>query len=158
MQLSKNSKIFLAGHNGMVGSAILRHLKKKNYKNIIVKSRKKLDLLNQEKTEKFLKKAKPDFVIIAAAKVGGILSNDIYKGEYIYQNLTIQTNLIHSSFKVGVKKLIFLGSSCIYPKFSKQPIKEDYLLNGKLEPTNDAYAIAKIAGLKCVRLTTNNID
>ena len=148
MQLSKNSKIFLAGHNGMVGSAILRHLKKKNYKNIIVKSRKKLDLLNQEKTEKFLKKAKPDFVIIAAAKVGGILSNDIYKGEYIYQNLTIQTNLIHSSFKVGVKKLIFLGSSCIYPKFSKQPIKEDYLLNGKLEPTNDAYAIAKIAGLK----------
>ena len=148
MQLSKNSKIFLAGHNGMVGSAILRHLKKKNYKNIIVKSRKKLDLLNQEKTEKFFKKAKPDFVIIAAAKVGGILSNDIYKGEYIYQNLTIQTNLIHSSFKAGVKKLIFLGSSCIYPKFSKQPIKEDYLLNGKLEPTNDAYAIAKIAGLK----------
>ena len=148
MQLSKNSKIFLAGHNGMVGSAILRHLKKKNYKNIIVKSRKKLDLLNQEKTEKFFKKAKPDFVIIAAAKVGGILSNDIYRGEYIYQNLTIQTNLIHSSFKAGVKKLIFLGSSCIYPKFSKQPIKEDYLLNGKLEPTNDAYAIAKIAGLK----------
>ena len=148
MQLSKNSKIFLAGHNGMVGSAILRHLKKKNYKNIIIKSRKKLDLLNQEKTEKFFKKVKPDFVIIAAAKVGGILSNDIYRGEYIYQNLTIQTNLIHSSFKVGVKKLIFLGSSCIYPKFSKQPIKEDYLLNGKLEPTNDSYAIAKIAGLK----------
>ena len=148
MKLSKNSKIFLAGHNGMVGSAILRHLKKKNYKNIIVKSRKKLDLLNQEKTEKFFKKVKPDFVIIAAAKVGGILSNDIYSGDYIYQNLTIQTNLIHSSFKVGVKKLIFLGSSCIYPKFSKQPIREDYLLNGKLEPTNDAYAIAKIAGLK----------
>tara|TARA_B100001057_G_scaffold479312_1_gene550779 strand:- start:98 stop:1036 length:939 start_codon:yes stop_codon:yes gene_type:complete len=148
MQLSKNSKIYLAGHNGMVGSAILRHLKKKNYKNIIVKSRKKLDLLNQEKTEKFFKKVRPDFVIIAAAKVGGILSNDIYRGEYIYQNLTIQTNLIHSSFKAGVKKLIFLGSSCIYPKFSKQPIKEDYLLNGKLEPTNDAYAIAKIAGLK----------
>ena len=148
MKLSKNSKIFLAGHNGMVGSAILRHLKKKNYKNIIVKSRKKLDLLNQEKTEKFFKKVKPDFVIIAAAKVGGILSNDIYSGDYIYQNLTIQTNLIHSSCKVGVKKLIFLGSSCIYPKFSKQPIREDYLLNGKLEPTNDAYAIAKIAGLK----------
>ena len=104
MKLSKNSKIFLAGHNGMVGSAILRHLKKKNYKNIIVKSRKKLDLLNQEKTEKFFKKVKPDFVIIAAAKVGGILSNDIYSGDYIYQNLTIQTNLIHSSFKVGVKK------------------------------------------------------
>ena len=148
MQLSKNSKIFLAGHNGMVGSSILRYLKKKNYKKIIVKNRKQLDLLNQEKTEKFFKKVKPDFVIIAAAKVGGILSNDTFKGEYIYQNLTIQTNLIHSSFKVGVKKLIFLGSSCIYPKLSKQPIREDYLLSGKLEPTNDAYAIAKIAGVK----------
>ena len=148
MQLSKNSKIFLAGHNGMVGSAILRYLKKKNYKNIIVRSKKKLDLLNQEKTEKFFKKIKPDFVIIAAGKVGGILSNDIHRGEYIYQNLMIQTNLIHSSFKAGVKKMIFLGSSCIYPKFSKQPIKEDYLLSGKLEPTNDAYAIAKIAGIK----------
>ena len=148
MQLSKNSKIFLAGHNGMVGSSILRYLKKKNYKKIIVRNRKQLDLLNQEKTEKFFKKVKPDFVIIAAAKVGGILSNDTFKGEYIYQNLTIQTNLIHSSFKVGVKKLIFLGSSCIYPKFSKQPIREDYLLSGKLEPTNDAYAIAKIAGMK----------
>ena len=148
MQLSKNSKIFLAGHNGMVGSAILRYLKKKNYKNIIVRSKKKLDLLNQEKTEKFFKKIKPNFVIIAAGKVGGILSNDIHRGEYIYQNLMIQTNLIHSSFKAGVKKMIFLGSSCIYPKFSKQPIKEDYLLSGKLEPTNDAYAIAKIAGIK----------
>ena len=148
MQLSKNSKIFLAGHNGLVGSSILRHLKKKNYKKIIVRNRRQLDLLNQEKTEKFFKKVKPDFVIIAAAKVGGILSNDTFKGEYIYQNLTIQTNLIHSSFKVGVKKLIFLGSSCIYPKFSKQPIREDYLLSGKLEPTNDAYAIAKIAGVK----------
>ena len=148
MQLSKNSKIFLAGHNGMVGSSILRHLKKNNYRKIIVRNRKQLDLLNQEKTEKFFKKVKPDFVIIAAAKVGGILSNDIFKGEYIYQNLTIQTNLIHSSFKVGVKKLIFLGSSCIYPKLSKQPIREDYLLSGKLEPTNDAYAIAKIAGMK----------
>ncbi len=148
MQLKKNSKIFLAGHNGLVGSSILRHLKKKNYKKIIVRSRNQLDLLNQEKTEKFFKKVKPDFVIIAAAKVGGILSNDTFKGEYIYQNLTIQTNLIHSSFKVGVKKLIFLGSSCIYPKFSKQPIREDYLLSGKLESTNDAYAIAKIAGMK----------
>lgn len=148
MQLSKNSKIFLAGHNGMVGSSIFRYLKKKNYRKIIVRNRKQLDLLNQEKTEKFFKKVKPDFVIIAAAKVGGILSNDTLKGEYIYQNLTIQTNLIHSSFSVGVKKLIFLGSSCIYPKFSKQPIREDYLLSGKLEPTNDAYAIAKIAGVK----------
>ena len=148
MQLSKNSKIFLAGHNGMVGSSILRYFKKKNYRNIIVKNRKQLDLLNQKKTEKFFKKVKPDFVIIAAAKVGGILSNDTFKGEYIYQNLMIQTNLIHSSFKAGVKKLIFLGSSCIYPKLSKQPIREDCLLSGKLEPTNDAYAIAKIAGIK----------
>ena len=148
MQLSKNSKIFLAGHNGMVGSSILRYLKKRDYRKIIVRNRKQLDLLNQEKTEKFFKKIKPDFVIIAAAKVGGILSNNTFKGEYIYQNLAIQTNLIHSSFKAGVKKLIFLGSSCIYPKFSKQPIREDYLLSGKLEPTNDAYAIAKIAGVK----------
>ncbi len=148
MQLSKNSKIFLAGHNGMVGSSILRYLKKKNYKNIIIRNRKQLDLLNQEKTEKFFKKVKPDFVIIAAAKVGGILSNDTFKGEYIYQNLMIQTNIIHSSFNAGIKKLIFLGSSCIYPKFSKQPIRENFLLSGKLEPTNDAYAIAKIAGIK----------
>ena len=148
MQLNKNSKIFLAGHNGMVGSSILRYLKKKNYRNIIIRNRKQLDLLNQEKTEKFFKKVKPDFVIIAAAKVGGILSNDTFKGDYIYQNLMIQTNIIHSSFNAGIKKLIFLGSSCIYPKFSKQPIKEDYLLSGKLEPTNDAYAIAKIAGMK----------
>ena len=148
MQLNKNSKIFLAGHNGMVGSSILRYLKKKNYRNIIIRNRKQLDLLNQEKTEKFFKKVKPDFVIIAAAKVGGILSNDTFKGDYIYQNLMIQTNIIHSSFTAGIKKLIFLGSSCIYPKFSKQPIREDYLLSGKLEPTNDAYAIAKIAGMK----------
>ena len=132
----------------MVGSSILRYLKKKNYRNIIIRNRKQLDLLNQEKTEKFFKKVKPDFVIIAAAKVGGILSNDTFKGDYIYQNLMIQTNIIHSSFTAGIKKLIFLGSSCIYPKFSKQPIREDYLLSGKLEPTNDAYAIAKIAGVK----------
>ncbi len=148
MQLNKRSKIFLAGHNGMVGSSIFNFFKKRNYKNIITIDKKKLDLLNQEKTEKFLKKIKPNFVIIAAAKVGGILANDKYRGEFIYKNLNIQTNLIHSSYKAGVKKLIFLGSSCIYPKFSKQPIKEDYLLEGKLEPTNEAYAIAKIAGLK----------
>ena len=148
MSLSKNSKIFLAGHNGLVGSSILRYLKKKKYKKIITKNRKILDLSDQSKTEKFLKKIKPEFVIIAAAKVGGINANQKYKADFIYQNLMIQTNLIHSSFKVGVKKLIFLGSSCIYPKFSKQPIKEKYLLDGKLEKTNDAYAIAKIAGLK----------
>ena len=127
MVLNKNSKIFLAGHNGLVGSSILRYLKKK-YKNIIIKNRNNLDLLDQKKTEKFLKYMKPDFVIIAAAKVGGIVANEKFKAEFIYENIMIQTNLIHGSYKAGVKKLIFLGTSCIYPKFSKQPIKEEYLL------------------------------
>ena len=148
MALNKNSRIFLAGHNGMVGSSILKYLKKKRYKKIITKDRKQLDLIDQSKTAKYLKKIKPDFVIIAAAKVGGIYANQKFKADFIYQNLMIQTNLIHASYKAGVKKLIFLGSSCIYPKLSKQPIKEKYLLSGKLEDTNDAYAIAKIAGLK----------
>ncbi|MDC0974580.1 GDP-L-fucose synthase [Candidatus Pelagibacter sp.] len=148
MGLNKNSKIFLAGHNGLVGSSILTYLKKKKYKNILTINKNKLDLTNQLKTEKYLKKIKPNFVIIAAAKVGGIDANNNFKAEFIYNNIMIQTNLIHASYKVGVKKLIFLGSSCIYPKFCKQPIKEEYLLSGKLEPTNDAYAIAKIAGLK----------
>ena len=148
MQLNKNSKIFVAGHKGMVGSSIVRYLKKKKYKNILTVDKKNLDLLNQIKTQKFLMRNKPKFVIIAAAKVGGIMANNKYKAEFIYQNLLIQTNLIHSSYLAGVKKLIFLGSSCIYPKFSKQPIKEEYLLDGKLEKTNDAYAIAKIAGIK----------
>ena len=148
MQLNKNSKIFVAGHKGMVGSSIVRHLKKKKYKNILTVDKKNLDLLNQTKTQKFLMRNKPQFVIIAAAKVGGIMANNKYKAEFIYQNLLIQTNLIHSSYLAGVKKLIFLGSSCIYPKFSKQPIKEEYLLDGKLEKTNDAYTIKKIAGIK----------
>ena len=144
----KNKKIFISGHNGMVGSAILKYLKKKKYRNIIVKDKKELNLINQAETEKFIKKIKPDIVINAAAKVGGVLSNNNFKGSYIYENLMIQTNIIHSSFKAGVKKLIFLGSSCIYPKYSKQPIKEKYLLTSQLEETNDAYAIAKIAGVK----------
>lgn len=148
MKLNKNSKIFIAGHNGMVGSAILRHFKKKNYKKIIIKNKNELNLLDQRKTHNFLKKIKPDFVIIAAARVGGIFANQTYKANFIYENLMIQSNLINASYLSGVKKLIFLGSSCIYPKHSKQPIKEEYLLSGKLEPTNDAYAIAKIAGLK----------
>ena len=148
MQLSKNSKIFLAGHNGMVGFSILKILKKKNYKNIITQKRNKLDLTDQKKTEDYLKKIKPDLVIIAAAKVGGIWANNNFKAEFIYKNLMIQTNLIHASFLAGVKKLIFLGSSCIYPKYAKQPIKEEYLLSGALESTNDAYAVAKIAGIK----------
>ena len=143
-----NSKIYVAGHKGMVGSAIVRKLKKKGYKNIIFSSKKQLDLTNQPKVFKFLKKNKPDFIFIAAAKVGGILSNSRYKADFITENLLIQTNLIHGAYLCGVKNLIFLGSSCVYPKNSKQPIKEDYLLSGKLEDTNDAYAIAKIAGIK----------
>jgi len=148
MQLNKKGKIFIAGHNGMVGSSILNFFKKKKYKNIHTINRKKLDLLDHEKTIKYLKKIKPKYVIIAAAKVGGILANNNFKADFIFQNLMIQNNIIHGSYLAGVKKLIFLGSSCIYPKNSKQPIKEDYLLTGKLEPTNDAYAIAKIAGIK----------
>ena len=148
MQLSKNSKIFLAGHNGMVGSSILKVLKEKKYKNIITQKKNKLDLTNQKKTEDYLKKIKPDLVIIAAAKVGGIWANNNFKADFIYTNIMIQTNLIHAAFLAGVKKLIFLGSSCIYPKYAKQPIKEEYLLSGGLETTNDAYAVAKIAGIK----------
>ena len=148
MQLNKKSKIFIAGHKGMVGSSILRHFKKKGYKNILTKNKKELNLLDQKKTEEYLKKEKPNFVIIAAAKVGGIFANQTMKAEFIYENLMIQTNLINASYLAGVKKLIFLGSSCIYPKYAKQPIKESDLLSGKLEETNDAYAIAKIAGLK----------
>ena len=148
MSINKKSKIFLAGHTGMVGSAILKSLKKKGYKNIFIKSKKSLDLLNQEKTLKYLRKIKPKYVIIAAARVGGIFANNNFKAQFIYQNLMIQNNLIHSSYLVGVKKLIFLGSSCIYPRNAKQPIKETSLLTGTLEKTNDAYAIAKIAGIK----------
>lgn len=148
MQISKKSKIFIAGHNGMVGSAILKHLKKKKYTKLITIDKKKLNLLDQKKTEKYLKKIKPQFVIISAGKVGGILANKKYKAEFIYENIMIQTNLIHASYKAGVKDLIFLGSSCIYPKYSKQPINEKYLLSSNLEETNDAYAIAKIAGFK----------
>ena len=148
MQLNKKSRIFIAGHKGMVGSSILRYFKKKGYNNLFYQNRRSLDLLDQNKTLKYLKKIRPDFVIIAAAKVGGILANREQKAEFIYENLMIQTNLIHSSYLVKVKKLIFLGSSCIYPKFSKQPIKESYLMTGKLEETNDNYSIAKIAGYK----------
>ena len=148
MQLNKKSKIFIAGHNGMVGSSILKYFKKKGYTNIYVRERKALNFLDKDKTIKYLKKIKPHFAVIAAAKVGGIMANHKFKGEFIYENLMIQTNVIHSAYKAGVKKLIFLGSSCIYPKLSKQPIKENYLLSGELESTNDAYAIAKIAGVK----------
>ena len=146
--INSNSKIYVAGHKGLVGSAILRKLKIKGFKNVIFRSKKQLDLKNQTNVLKFLKRNKPDFIFIAAAKVGGIYSNNKYKAEYIYDNLIIQSNLIHSAYLSGVKNLIFLGSSCIYPRNCKQPIKESYLLTGKLEETNDSYAIAKIAGIK----------
>ena len=143
-----NSKIYIAGHKGLVGSAILRKLKKKGYKKILTADKSKLDLTNQFKVHNFLKKEKPKFIFIAAAKVGGIYSNNKYPAEFIYNNLIIQNNIIHSAYLCNIKDLIFLGSSCVYPRLCKQPIKEDYLLNGPLEKTNEAYAIAKIAGIK----------
>ena len=146
--MNKNAKIFVAGHNGMVGSSIIRKLILNGYKNIITIDKKDLDLRNQIDVFSFLKDNKPEYVFLAAAKVGGILSNNKYKADFIYDNLMIQSNIIHNSYLNGVNKLLFLGSSCIYPKFSIQPIKEEYLLDGYLEPTNDAYAIAKIAGIK----------
>jgi GDP-L-fucose synthase len=146
--INLKSKIYVAGHKGLVGSAIIRKLKKKGYKNIIFRSKKQLDLKNQKKVLSFLKVNKPDFIFIAAAKVGGIYSNDKYRAEFIFDNLSIQTNLIHSAYLCGIKDLIFLGSSCVYPRNCKQPIKESYLLTGELEKTNDAYAVAKIAGIK----------
>ena len=155
---SKKSKIFLAGHNGMVGSAIYRKLKKLNFKNVIISPKKKLNLLDQKKTYKFLKKIKPDYVIIAAARVGGIKANNDFKSKFIYENLTIQNNLIHGSYLAKVKNLLFLGSSCIYPRNCKQPIKEKYILSGPLEKTNDAYAIAKIAGLFMCKFYSENYN
>ena len=148
MSLSKNSKIYVAGHNGMVGSAICRKLESLGYKNLIKESSNKLDLRNSLETEHFFKSKNPEFVFLAAAKVGGILANSTYKADFIYDNIMIQNNVIHCAHKYKVEKLLFLGSSCIYPKKSKQPIKEEYLLSGYLEPTNAPYAIAKNAGLK----------
>jgi len=146
--MKSNDKIYVAGHNGMVGSAIVRKLHEKGFINIISCSSAELDLTNQQNVHNFLQDESPDYVVIAAAKVGGIYANDSYPAEFIYQNLMIEANLIHGSYLAGVNKLLFLGSSCIYPKESQQPIKEDYLLSGHLEPTNEPYAIAKIAGIK----------
>ena len=146
--INLNSKIYIAGHKGLVGSAIFRQLKKKGYKKILTADKSKLDLTNQSKVYNFLKKEKPKFIFIAAAKVGGIYSNSNYPAEFIHNNLIIQNNIIHSAYLCNIKDLIFLGSSCVYPKLCKQPIKEDYLLNGPLEKTNEAYAVAKIAGIK----------
>ena len=146
--MNSKNKIYIAGHNGMVGSAIVRKLREKGFMNIITCSSSELDLANQQNVHNFLQEKKPDYVVIAAAKVGGIHANDSYPAEFIYQNLMIEANLIHGSYLAGVSKLLFLGSSCIYPKESQQPIKEEYLLSGHLESTNEPYALAKIAGIK----------
>ena len=146
--ISLKSKIYVAGHKGLVGSAIVRKLKQKGYKKILLADKSKLDLTNQFQVYNFLKKEKPSFIFIAAAKVGGIYSNNKYPAEFINSNLCIQSNIIHSSYLCGIQNLILLGSSCVYPRMCKQPIKEGYLLSGELEKTNEAYAIAKIAGIK----------
>ena len=149
--MEKKAKIYVAGHRGLVGSAIVRALKAQGYENIITRTHKELDLIDQKAVAEFFQKEKPDYVFQAAAKDGGILANSRYKAEFIYQNLQIQYNIIHNSYLNGVNKLLFLGSSCIYPKLCPQPIKEEYLLSGYLEETNDAYAIAKITGLMMCR-------
>ena len=146
--MEKNSKIYVAGHTGLVGSAILKELKDQGYTNVLTETHKELDLLNSEYVSDFFKKEKPEYVILAAAKAGGIVGNNTFPAEFIYENLQIQNNVIHNSYLNGVKKLLFLGSSCIYPKNCPQPIKEEYLLTGELEPTNEPYAVSKIAGIK----------
>lgn len=146
--MNLDSKIYIAGHRGMVGSAIMRNLQSKGYKNIVTRSSKELDLRQQQAVQQFFETEKPEYVFLAAAKVGGIQANNIYRADFIYENLMIQNNVIHQSYLSGVKKLMFLGSSCIYPKMAPQPLKEEYLLTGLLEETNEPYAIAKIAGIK----------
>ena len=146
--MEKKSKIYVAGHGGLVGSAIVAHLRQAGYDNIIKKKHSELDLTRQEEVENFFKKEKPEYVFLAAAKVGGIMGNNTFPADFIFTNLAIQTNIIHASYLNGVKKLLFLGSSCIYPKECPQPMKEEHLLSGYLEPTNEPYAIAKIAGIK----------
>jgi GDP-L-fucose synthase len=146
--LETSAKIYVAGHNGMVGSAIVRKLKSLGFTNFLLRSSKELDLRNQQAVLDFLATEKPDYVFLAAAKVGGIVANNTYRADFIYENIQIQNNVIHGSYLSGVKKLMFLGSSCIYPKLAPQPLREDYLLTGLLEPTNEPYAIAKIAGIK----------
>jgi len=146
--MNKSNKIYVAGHRGMVGSAITRVLKDQGFENIITRTHSELDLTNQQQVQEFFSKEKPDQVYLAAAKVGGIFANDTYPADFIYQNLMMEANVIHAAFKSGVKKLLFLGSSCIYPKLADQPMREDALLSGYLEPTNEPYAIAKIAGIK----------
>ncbi len=156
--MNKNSKIFIAGHNGMVGSAINRLLQKNEYTNIITRNRNELDLKNQSEVNAFFHSQKPDYVFLCAAKVGGIQANIKHPGTFLMDNLQIQNNIIEAAYQNGVKKLLFLGSSCIYPKDCPQPMKEEYLLTGKLEPTNEGYAIAKIAGLKILEAYQKEFD
>lgn len=146
--MNKGSKVYVSGHRGMVGSAIKRNLESRGYTNLICRTHAELDLTNQQAVNEFFETEKPEYVFLAAAKVGGILANSTYPAEFIYENLMIEANVVHAAYKYGVKKLLFLGSSCIYPKFAPQPLKEDYLLTGELEETNEAYAIAKIAGIR----------
>ena len=146
--MEKNAKIYIAGHNGMVGSAIKRNLEAKGFNNIVTRSLEELDLLNAVDVADFFTKEKPEYVVLAAAKVGGIIANNTYRAQFIYENLMIQNHVIHQSYVNGVKKLLFLGSSCIYPRNAAQPMREDALLTGVLESTNEPYAIAKIAGIK----------
>src|SRR5690606_23495533 len=146
--MDKGAKIFVAGHRGMVGSALVRRLRSGGYTNLLLRTRAELDLLDQAAVRTFLREHRPDYIYVAAAKVGGIHANNTYRAEFIYQNLVIETNLVHGAYEAGVRDLMFLGSSCIYPRDCPQPIKEEYLLTGPLERTNEPYAIAKIAGLK----------
>ncbi len=146
--MNKDSKIYVAGHRGLVGAAICRRLESEGYRNLVVRTSKELDLIRQADVGAFFEKERPEYVFLAAAKVGGIFANDTYRADFIYRNIMIEANIIHASWRHAAKKLLFLGSSCIYPKFCPQPMKEEYLLTGELEPTNEPYAVAKIAGIK----------
>jgi len=156
--MNKDSKIYVAGHLGLVGSAVVKQLQEDGFRNIVYRKHKELDLLDGEAVRKFFEKESPEYVILAAAKVGGIIANSKYGAEFIYENLQIQNNVIHQSYLSNVEKLLFLGSTCIYPKHTEQPIKEEYLLTGELEPTNEPYAIAKIAGIKMCESYNNQYD
>jgi len=146
--MEKDAKIYVAGHRGLVGSAIVRKLRAEGYQNLLLKTRQEVDLLRQEQVERFFEQEKPDYVFLAAARVGGIHANNTYPAQFLYENMMIEAHIIHAAWQTGVQKLLFLGSSCIYPKLAPQPLREEYLLSGPLEPTNEAYAVAKIAGIK----------